>query len=116
MTQSTVHHSGDLLARNLFIDRVKTRLETYGWMQCFNGGCEGPNCLNGALVWTNIHPVDRRAAHSAIIAVREAIDGDPSNGDSIITWNDKPGRQLEDVLKLLDKAKAQPYRERYVNE
>lgn len=92
-------------ARNAFLDRIATRFQKLGWQQCNNGGCQGPNCLNGAIIWTSTLPEDCAAAHYATQAIVAVLP----DGMGIITWNDIPGRMLCDVLFLLDKAKYQPF-------
>lgn len=92
-----------LAARNTFLDRVKRRLCIKGWTQCTNGGSKGPNCLNGALLWESALPYDRPTAYQAKCAIESALSHFP-----VITWNDIPGRSLDEVCALLDKAQLEP--------
>lgn len=97
-----------LEARNRFLDRLALRLQRLGWEQCNNGGCDGPNCLNGAIIWCATIPADRPAAHYATQAIKQTLM-DEEYSSSIIHWNDIPGRRLEQVVALLERAKCQPF-------
>ncbi len=85
--------------------------ETKGWIQnrsvdetgatCSSGGIERA-ALSQAQYGAPIAYALSRAFDQACLAFRDAIED--RNGNSIVTWNDMPGRTVEDVILTAKRA------------
>ncbi|MFE7797029.1 hypothetical protein [Nocardia sp. NPDC057440] len=96
MTDPTIARSIEVLKS------AKALLVLDGWTQGSYLNDEGRMCANGALYWVEGHYYSGSGKH-LIETVRE-ITNDQYIG--VESWNDQPGRTVEEVLDMYDKTIA----------
>lgn len=82
---------------------LKTRLQTCGWQQNSFGDHEGPNCLMGAS-HRIFADADSASCRTVWYFLWNAARIPPSNAETLVQWNDKPGRTIDEVYALIDTA------------
>lgn len=105
---SAKKHGPHIRGARQFIDQVKKVLVRHGWTQGEFQDAGGRRCLLGAI--NHVHDtcrVDKKAGHSAkrrIIAEIGKVSG--ARYPNIVGWNDYHRRNLQEILQVLDRAKA----------
>ena len=83
------------------LEGAKTRLIEKGWRQGDAGGPAGPNCLGGALYWTNELNGEVPATVAYTLAcdiLRQKLQ------TSVVAYNDALGRTFNEIMAVLDAA------------
>lgn len=82
------------------------RIRTGGWCQGRLGDCDGPVCALGAIkVAMGGHPLGALGdtGRAALKAVNETV-----GADSLVLWNDAPGRTAEQVIEAFEATARRP--------
>lgn len=76
-------------------------IREHGWAQ-LRFGVDGRNfCLVGALSWAYCGSITLPLPRKVLLPVQALVD------EPLTTWNDTPGRTVDEVLAVLDEASQQ---------
>lgn len=84
---------------------ARDELKRTGWTQGENSNARGEHCIYGVL--TYVASLDEECGEAEFLRALGTVGtvaGEQSGSFGIVSWNDHPGRKLDEVIQLFDRA------------